>query len=200
MKAVLFDIGNVLVSFDFTLAAQRLAAQSDATAEEVLSLLTPFKDDLESGRIPDEAFVEQAMSRIGFRGTPEEFIEIWGDIFAEHNDMTALVEKLAAEYPLYLLSNTSGLHKNWLFEKFPVFAHFKGGTYSHEAGCMKPHDPIYHKVIEAHQLDPAQTFYIDDLPDNIEAGRRWGFVCHLYDPKQHDALEVALHDWFFGNG
>jgi hypothetical protein len=32
------------------------------------------------------------------------------------------------------------------------------------------------------------TIYIDDLQANIEAGRRFGFVCHMYEPGQHRAL------------
>ncbi len=88
--------------------------------------------------------------------------------------MIALVEEeLAGKVPL-LLSNTSGLHKDWLFAKFPVFQHFAGGIYSHEAQCMKPHDAIFQQAVAAFDLDPATTFYIDDLEDNIATGQRLG--------------------------
>ena len=175
--ALLFDIGNVLVRFDFTVAAQRLAALSRASAEEVLALLSPFKDELESGRISDDDFITQSMERIGFRGTREDFVSIWGDIFTPNAPMISAVGRLAADHPLYLLSNTSGLHKEWLFANFEVFRHFTGGIYSHEAGCMKPHEPIFRSVIETFDLDPCRTLYIDDLADNIAAGKRLGFVC-----------------------
>lgn len=194
-RALLFDIGNVLVRFDFTLAAQRFAAQSEATTEQVLSLLSPFKDDLESGRISDDDFIAQSMARIGFRGPREEFIRIWSDIFTENAPMTSVVEQLAAEHPLYLLSNTSGLHKEWLFANFPVFRHFKGGIFSHEARSMKPHEPIFHAAVESFGLDPASTLYIDDLADNIATGRRLGLVTHHYHPDEHPTFESALQAW-----
>ena len=193
--ALLFDIGNVIVRFDFTVAAQRFAAQSRATAEEVLALLSPFKDELESGRISDEDFIAQSVARIGFRGTQAEFIRIWGDIFTENAPMIAAVETLAQTHPLYLLSNTSGLHKDWLFTHFPVFRHFAGGVCSHEARCMKPHEPIYEVAVRTLGLDPARTLYIDDLADNIATGRRLGFVCHHYAPERHGAFEGALREW-----
>ena len=193
--ALLFDIGNVLVRFDFTAAAQRLAAQSRATAEEVLALLSPFKDDLESGRISDDDFITQSTARIGFEGTREDFIHIWSDIFTENTPMIAAVAQLAVTHPLYLLSNTSGLHKDWLFEKFEVFRHFAGGIYSHAAGAMKPHDFIFEAAVKAFGLDPARTLYIDDLPDNIATGKRLGFVSHLYHPDKHPDFELALKDW-----
>lgn len=194
-RALLFDIGNVLVRFDFTQAAQRFAEMSDASAEEVLKRLAPFKDDLESGRITNAHFVEQSMALIGFRGTEEDFIRIWGDIFTENVPMVALVRELAGKHPLYLLSNTSGLHKDWLFEKFDIFALFEGGVYSHEAGCMKPHEPIYQLAIQQFNLDPASTFYIDDLGDNIVTGRRLGLVTHHYNPDKHDEMEAAWKLW-----
>lgn len=193
--ALLFDIGNVLVRFDFTAAAQRFAVQSEATTEQVLSLLSPFKDDLESGRISDDDFVSQSISRIGFRGAREEFIRIWSDIFSENGPMIAVVEELATRHPLYLLSNTSGLHKDWLFANFPVFRHFTGGIYSHEARTMKPGEAIFRAAIDAFTLDPSATLYIDDLPDNIATGQRLGFVCHHYHPDRHDAFQRTLDAW-----
>ena len=114
-QTLLFDIGNVLVRFDFTHAARKFAQQSDASTDEVLALLAPFKDGLESGQLADEDFITQSMERIGFRGTREAFVEIWSDIFTANEPMIARVRSLAGQVPLYLLSNTSGLHKAWLF-------------------------------------------------------------------------------------
>jgi putative hydrolase of the HAD superfamily len=191
-QALLFDIGNVLVRFDFSHAAQKFASQSEATANEVLALLSPFKDDLESGRIADDDFIAQSVKRIGFRGTREEFVEIWGDIFTANEPMIERVRELADRFPLYLFSNTSGLHKTWLFEKFDVFGLFAGGIYSHEARCMKPHESIFHQAIQAFSLEPKRTLYIDDLPDNIQTGRNLGFQCHQYHPDRHDEFEPVL--------
>lgn len=191
-RALLFDIGNVLVRFDFSPAAQKFASLSRATAQEVLSLMAPFKDDLESGRIADEDFITQSVERIGFRGTREDFVQIWGDIFTANDPMIARVKQLSGQMPLYLFSNTSGLHKAWLFEKFDVFGLFAGGIYSHEAHCMKPHEPIFHQAINAFGLEPERTLYIDDLPDNIATGRRLGFQCHQYHPDRHEEFEPAL--------
>jgi FMN phosphatase YigB (HAD superfamily) len=191
-QALLLDIGNVLVRFDFSHAAQKFAAQSEANASEALALLSPFKDDLESGRIADDDFIAQSVKRIGFRGTREDFVEIWGDIFTANEPMIARVRELADRFPLYLFSNTSGLHKAWLFETFDVFGLFAGGIYSHEARCMKPHEPIFHQAIQTFSLEPKRTLYVDDLPDNIQTGKRLGFQCHQYHPDRHEEFEPVL--------
>lgn len=193
--ALLIDIGNVIVHFDFSEAAQRFAQRSAVSAEEVFAQISTFKDDLESGTISDEDFITQSIARTGFRGTRDEFIAIWGDIFTENAPMVSLVRRLHGTVPLYLFSNTSGLHKQWLFDHFDVFHLFSGGIYSHEAHCMKPHDEIYHAAVSQYGLDPAQTFYIDDLSANIATGKRLGFVTHHYAPDDHAALERAVGAW-----
>ncbi|MEI6534996.1 MAG: HAD family phosphatase [Verrucomicrobiaceae bacterium] len=198
-RAFLFDIGNVLVHFDFREAAQKFAQLSAATADEILTLLSPFKDDLESGRMSDADFITQSISRIGFRGTHEEFTRIWGDIFTENPPMLKLVRDLAGTLPLYLFSNTSGLHKEWLFKQFNIFSLFDDGIYSYEAGSAKPREEFYHEAIRRFGLTPSQTIYIDDLNENIATGQRLGFVCHHYQAAQHDRLEAEVEKWIVEN-
>lgn len=193
--AFLFDIGNVLVHFDFKEASRRFAEQSDATPDEVLAVLLPFKNRLESGRISDDDFITQSTARIGFRGSREDFITIWGNIFAQNPPMSKLVERLSHIAPLYLLSNNHGLHKEWLFTHFEIFRHFKGAVFSHEVGCMKPHVAIYRKAIGQFSLQPEQTFFLDDLPDNIATARHLGFICHQYHSESHEDLEAVVSRW-----
>ncbi len=190
-RAFLFDIGNVLVHFDFRDAVQKFAQQSAATASEILTLLSPLKDDLESGRMSDADFITQAIARISFRDSREEFTRIWSDIFTENPPMINLVQQLAGTHPLYLFSNTSGLHKDWLFERFKIFSLFDDGIYSYEAGCAKPREEFYLEAIRRFDLTPSQTIYIDDLPENIATGQSLGFDCHHYDAARHDEL-VAM--------
>jgi glucose-1-phosphatase len=190
--AFLFDIGNVLVRFDFTHALFRLAEMSSIPMHEVPAALTPLKDAVESGQMTDDDFIAQSIAKLGFRGGRTDFIGLWGDIFTEHAPMNALVQRLVGQHPLYLFSNTSGLHKEWLFERFEVFRHFEGGVYSYEARSSKPHEGMYREAIRRFDLDPAQTFYIDDLPDNIATGRRLGFLSHQYDHQKHEKLEEEV--------
>ncbi|TLD68335.1 HAD family phosphatase [Phragmitibacter flavus] len=192
MTAYLFDIGNVLLRFDFTPAARQLALLSEASTEEILTLLAPFKDDLESGRISDADFIQQSSDLIRFRGTSAEFAAIWNDIFTPNEPMIPLIEALAQQHPLYLLSNTSGLHKDYFFAKYPFFSHFKGGIFSHEARCAKPGEAIFQRAIVTFDLDPASTVFIDDLADNIATARRLGFVAHHYHHENHQVLLAQL--------
>jgi len=192
-KAFLFDIGNVLARFDFAPVAAGLAADCAVAPADPLAALLETKDALERGDLSEHAFVESAIRLLGYRGGGEGFLALWCDIFSEIEPMSRLVAALAAAgFPLYLLSNTNGPHLRHLRARYPVFAHFHGGIYSHEARALKPGEPIFHAAIARFGLVPSETLYIDDLAPNIATGERLGFLTHHYDPDRHHALESRL--------
>ena len=187
---ILFDIGNVLLRFDYKEALHALIPAELGDAAERLRLLDVKRDDLESGRIDAASFTAWALETLGSRASAAEFIDAWRSIFTPIPETWQLAEKWAADgHRLILFSNINPIHHPWIYEAYPVFAHFHGAVMSHEIGCMKPLDGFYQTAIEAYQLVPEETFYIDDLPANIEAGRRYGFHCHQYDHQDHAALE-----------
>lgn len=194
-RTLLSDIGNVLVTFDFSRAAARFSEKCPLAAAEILQTLDPLKVPLESGQLKGDEFVRQGMTMIEFAGTPAEFSAIWCDIFATNPAMEATLASLPAALPRHLLSNTSDLHKEHLLSSFPVFRHFQGGVYSYLAGCMKPEERIFRAAIESLALDPAETFFVDDLAPNIATARALGFNTHHYDPGEHGAFERALRGW-----
>lgn len=193
--ALLFDIGNVLVTFDFNRASARMAERSTMSQEEIIAAITPFKGPFESGLMPDEEFIFRATDAIDFHGSGEEFRDMWCDIFALNEPMALTLATLPREIPAYLFSNTNGLHLEWLLGKFAIFKHFQGGVYSHLARSMKPEPGMFEEAIATYGIDPARTFYVDDLIANIETGRRLGFVCHHYNPRHHPALHQELNTW-----
>jgi FMN phosphatase YigB (HAD superfamily) len=193
--ALLCDIGNVLVSFDFSRAAERFAEHGPLGKDEVLQVLEPLKGPLESGALVGDAFVEQGMRMIQFPGTKDEFSHIWCDIFSRNEAMDQTLSGLDPKLPKHLLSNTSDLHKEYLLQTFPVFSHFTDGVYSYLAQSMKPERSIFETAIAQLNLDPAQTFYIDDLGPNIETALELGFQAFHYRLDDHPSFESALQKW-----
>ncbi len=187
--AFLYDIGNVIVKFDFGPTIDHFVTHSSAGILDPLAAVADIKQALEGGTMGDDEFVETAIEMLHYRGTREDFIRHWQHIFSENKPMCESIRAIAAQnIPLYLLSNTSGLHVEHLLEDFDIFECFQAGIYSHEAKCMKPDDQIYQIAIEKLGLDPGQTIYVDDLPANIETGTRLGFLSHHYDYGDHEAF------------
>jgi len=191
--AYLFDIGNVIITFDFSIAARKIASHATVSPEEVLALVSPLTIDLELGKITPAAFIEAASGRIGYSGDPDYFHSSFADIFEMNLPMVAFIELLKTEgRPIYLLSNTNGIHVPFFEATYPVFGLFDGRIYSHEVGLMKPDPAIYEVVKSTLPLDPARTIYIDDNPANCEAGAAAGFLSIPYHAERHDEFLAAV--------
>jgi len=193
IRAFLFDIGNVLLKFDFSKALRAVAAESDVANEiEALGLIDRIKVAYEDGQIDRASFLRGVFDVLKYRGTEAAFINAWEDIFEPNESMVAVVEQLFAQFPLYLLSNTNDIHRDYFLRQYPFFRHFKGGTYSDTARASKPGREIYEIACREHGLTPAETFFIDDLLPNIEAARALGFHAHHYHFDRHSALTDDL--------
>ena len=194
IHAFLFDIGNVLLRFDFAHVLRALAVHSEVTEPAaLLANIDRVKVAYEDGAIDRAAFLRGVFDVLAYRGTETDFIRAWEDIFEPNTPMVSLVEELSASYPLYLLSNTSDIHRDYIFREYPFFARFAGGVYSFEAGASKPGRRIFEIAIARLGLEPARTFFIDDLLPNIETARALGFICHHYHHEKHAALLGALY-------
>lgn len=194
IHAFLFDIGNVLLKFDFSKAMRAIAAQSAVNDPvEALGRIDQIKASYEDGQIDRAAFLRGCIDALTYHGSEADFMAAWADIFELNEPMAELVEQLAAEgHRLYLLSNTNCIHYDWFTSRYEVFARFAGGTFSHIARASKPARKIYEIACRNHGLTPAGTLFIDDLLPNIEAARDLGFQTHHYHAEKHVALLEEL--------
>jgi putative hydrolase of the HAD superfamily len=125
--------------------------------------------------------------------TADEFRDAWQRIFTPNEPMWQVVRRLHGEgHRLILFSNTNSIHCPWIFEEYPEFSLFHEAVLSYEAGSIKPQPEIYQHAIDRHGLAPVETIYIDDLPENIATGRRFGFRTHQYHLQDHAAFERWL--------
>ena len=197
IRAFLFDIGNVLLRFDFSVALRAVASQSKVPDPvELLVTIERVKIAYEDGQIDRQAFLRAAFDLLSYTGSERDFVAAWEDIFEPNLPMIALVEELAPKYPLFLLSNTSDIHREYVFRAYPFFRHFSAGIYSYEVHASKPGREIFQIACRELNLEPVSTFFIDDLLPNINTARELGFACHHYHHERH----AALLDELRGNG
>jgi FMN phosphatase YigB (HAD superfamily) len=189
----LFDIGRVLLDFDFETSLARLLPPGTADPKERLERMIVRKDEFESGAISEDDYIAWAIDVMGTKASPEEFRTAWQQIFVPNLPMWDSVRRLSgAGHKLILFSNTNAIHCPWVFDEFPEFSMFDGGVLSFETGYIKPQPEIYQHAVDTHALIPESTLYIDDLPQNIETGRQFGFHCWQYDLNEHAAFEEWL--------
>ncbi|MGB2403191.1 MAG: HAD family hydrolase [Akkermansiaceae bacterium] len=183
----LFDIGNVIVHVDFISSLQKLIPEGVDQPEARLNRLLERKDEFEAGRLSHEDYFPWAARTIGYEGELEQFMDAWVDIFSPNEVMWNTIESLYnAGHRLILFSNINEPHIHFLQSQHPIFKCFKGGIFSYRTGHIKPEDEIYQLAIKDYELVPERTAYIDDLPANIEGGKRAGLICHQYSADRHD--------------
>ncbi len=183
VKAVVFDLGKVLVDFDYGIAARRLAENSSASAAEVRAVIdqTPLLFRYEGAEMTTQEFFTEVKARIGFRGGFEEFAAPFGDIFTELPEMIALHAELRARgVPTFILSNTNDIAIGHIRRRFPFFANFDGYVLSYECAALKPHARIYEITEQRTGCHGAEILFLDDKPENVEAAaqRGWQTICH----------------------
>lgn len=191
----LFDIGKVLLDFDFENSLRRLLPPGtpDQEVDERLARMLERKDEFEGGHVSHDDYIPWALDVLGHDITRETFVHAWQNIFTPNEPMWRIVEELHADgHRLILFSNTNAIHCPWIFETYEIFRSFESGVLSFEVGAIKPQEKIYHHAIDTHGLVPDETLYIDDLPANIETGQRLGFRTHQYDLTNHPAFETWL--------
>jgi HAD superfamily hydrolase (TIGR01509 family) len=191
---VVFDLGKVLVDFDYSIAISRIANRSTSSLTEVEQFFfhSPLLLDYESGRLTRQAFFDQARQAISFRGTMEEFGNFFADIFTEIPPMIQLHAELRRRgFKSYIFSNTNDLAVEHIRRNFPFFRNFDGYLYSYEVGLMKPAAKIYEALERLAGRSGAEIIYLDDRPENVAGGlaRGWQAFLHETPEKTRAALE-----------
>jgi len=190
---LVFDLGKVLVDFDYSIAARRIVPLCSAGCdpEKFFSQHSGLLENYELGNLTTEQFFSQMKAVTGFSGKQEEFNAFFADIFTPMQPMIDLQAELRKKrIAAYIFSNTNDLAVEHIRRRFPFFSDFDGYVLSYEHGAMKPSPRLYEIVERASGRRGAEIIYIDDRPENIQAGvaRGWQGILH----ESAEATRAAL--------
>ncbi len=173
IDAVIFDLGNVLITVDEARAMERMAARTGKTPEQIREYIrgTPHEHELALGKLSKKQFFHTvAPGTLGFDGTYDEFALIWSEVFTPIEPMIALAESLKTRLPRLLLSNTNAIHMDYIFERLPVSGRFRRAralARGRPAQARRGHLPIY-----AGEIRPGGgTDGVSGRPDHQRGGR-----------------------------
>jgi FMN phosphatase YigB (HAD superfamily) len=192
-SVVVFDLGKVLVDFDYGIAVGKIASRSRFSPAQMNELLlqSTLLHRYESGLMTKEEFCGEVCTACGFSGRLDEFCATFADIFSEIKPMIALQAALrAGRVPTYIFSNTNDIAIGHIRERFPFFSQFDGYVFSYEQGAMKPSEKIYEAVEKQTGQKGKAILYLDDRAENVEAGlaRGWRAMLHETPEKTIPAL------------
>lgn len=182
-KAVVFDIGNVLLNFDYGVAIGKLAAHSSMSEPDLHRLInqSPLLYRYETGLISTDEFFSEIRAASGYRGDAAQFRPHFCDIFTPIPEMIGLNDELRAlGLPTYIFSNTNELAVAHMRETYPFFRNFDAYFFSYESRAMKPHPDIYADVEKGTGRSGQELLYMDDRLENVETAlaRGWRAIHH----------------------
>lgn len=188
IRAVIFDIGRVLVRIDVAHAMRGMASGLSLSPEELWSAIEkdPRWKDWQEGRISARDWHLHIKQRFGGSATFEDFTEMWNlalDPDPIHGK--ELFEKLSKRYRLALLSNTDPIHVAHMEARYDFFSYFPVRIYSCAVGTTKPSPIIYREALRACRVRAEEAVYVDDIQAYVEAAQRLGMAgVHFRSPQQ----------------
>ena len=201
VKAIIFDLGNVLIDFNHMSAAKRISAFTTKSPQEVFNLFfdSGLTGIFEEGKISPEEFFSNVKELLNLKLDYAGFLPVWNEIFflTEKNQAVYnLAKTLKSHYKLALLSNINILHFDYLKKNFThLFGAFHNIITSFELGFRKPHPLIYKKALDILGVKPQEAFYTDDRPELVSAARQLGtrsFIFKGIEQLKKDLLDSGI--------
>jgi glucose-1-phosphatase len=186
IRAIISDIGRVIVGVDVSRAMQGLSSSIPLSPKEIWSAIEkdPRFVDLQDGRITARDWHLHIVRRLGGNLTYDQFTQAWNAaLLPETLQPDSLWAALAKKYRLSLLSNTDPIHVAHMESTFTFFKYFPVRIYSCVVGSSKPKPVIYQEALRATKVKANEAVYIDDLEENVAAASSLGMIgVHCADP------------------
>lgn len=182
IKAVFFDIGNVLLRFSNKRIVRKFAWAVGRHPVKVARHIWKGRivDRIERGEVTGEEIHSLFARELGYKEDFVKFKALWCDHFTLDRGSFAILKKLSSRMPTYLLSNTNALHIEHIRARYAFPALVKGAILSHELRLRKPQREIYEAALKMSGTAADETVFIDDLEENCEGARKVGLHAIRY--------------------
>ena len=180
-SVVVFDLGNVLLPFDYQRAVEKLDKVEKGLGEYFLDFYNTnyeYHRAFERGDMSEDEFTRLMLSALGHKIDKETFCRLYSDIFTENKEVVNLLPKLKKSYTLVMLSNTNIIHYKYGWKNCSFINLFDKLVVSYEAGANKPEEKIYRTVESFTGENSEKHFFIDDIAEYVDAALKlgWGGV------------------------
>ena len=188
IRAVIFDLGGVLVRTENRVPRTQLAVRLGLTYDELSDLVFDSQSSHQAmkGEITTAEHWEAIRKTLGV--SKKEFLqgplEFWGGD-ALDEDLINYLRNLRPHYKTALLSNAWDDLRQMIEEIWKIDDAFDQILISAEVGLVKPDRLIYERIISDLGVKPTEAVFVDDFPQNVEAAKAAGLeAIHFHGPDQ----------------
>lgn len=202
IKDIIFDLGNVLVPFDWNIAGGRLvkylppelARESEFDPKAFATTIIDLIEALEKGTMEFHEFFWKVVLKTGLTIEFNNFKLIWCDIFQIDQKMINLGKQLSGRYNVWLASNTNEAHYDFITTKFPEILFFKEAALSYRMGVKKPDLNYFVKALELFGISPENAIFVDDRLENVQAAEKIGIAGVVFTTFESLLVEFSRYN------
>jgi len=196
IEALLFDLGKVLIDFNFETGVEALHASCSISRSRFEEILWDQRwiCRYERGEISTDEFHHYLCETANLRMALPDFCRTWSSVFLPDLLVSEdLLRALKEAYPLILVSNTNQAHFDFIRSNYRVIDYFDHHILSYEVGSMKPDRKIFEHAITASGFPAEALFFTDDRQENVLAANQLGMIAHQFqtEAKLIEALRAA---------
>lgn len=182
-RALLFDLGGVVLDVDFGRAFAAWAPHSRLPAAQLrerFAFDAPYQNH-ETGHLESGGYFAHLREMLALECDEATLQAGFNAVLLGEIDETVQLLDAARRYvPCYAISNTNAVHVAAIERAFPgLLPRFARVFVSHEIGHRKPHPAAFEHVLRAIGVPPAEVLLFDDLVANVEAARALGLQAVL---------------------
>ncbi len=177
-SVIVFDLGMVLLPFDYNIAVERLEKIEKGFGVNYLNYYNAnydFHRAFERGDVSEKEFLDKTLTVFDGRIGADTFCKIYSEIFTLNKNVADLLPGLKKKYQLVLLSNTNSIHQKYGWNDYEFLRYFDKLILSQEVGAVKPEEKIYKAVESFTEKPPGEHIFIDDIKEYAEAARNLGW-------------------------
>ena len=177
-SAIVFDLGQVIVPFDYKYFVEKVNKHKSGIGETFLELYNQnysIHRNYEKGLITEAVFISKMLEYLDDCIDGETFCKYWSDIFSVDEKVVSLLPELKKRFKLFLISNTNSIHKKYGFEHYEFLKLFDKLFLSHEVGFIKPEKEIYQAVEKVSGFPSEEHIFIDDILEYVNVAKSLGW-------------------------
>ncbi len=199
IRNIIFDIGNVLVDFDWE--GYIRGFHFDRETEERIAkatVLSPTWNEFDRGARTDEELIADFVKNdpqmeAGIRKICENI----HDMLKRRDYAIPWIEEFKAKgYRVFYLSNFSRKAEVECADSLDFLTHLEGGILSYQEKVIKPEPEIYNLLMERYNLIPEECVFMDDRSDNCEGAEALGIhaiVFHTKEQAEEALKKLGVH-------
>lgn len=185
VKALLFDMGGVVLDVDFKRvfkAWSRLSALTEQQIETTFRMDKPYESH-ERGTLTSSAYFDHVRTTLTITGTNEELLAGWNSIFgSEITESFDAIDRIRQRIPVYGFTNTNAAHQQYWELHYPrARSTFEKIYVSSEIGLRKPDAEAFKYVLKDISVEAGELLFFDDSITNIEGAQGLGIQTVLVE-------------------